>query len=53
MNGKADAGLIHSQTAACYCPFDPSFNKHWQRTAVGRLGKVIHHFKKNYSWTSP
>ena len=33
MSGKADAGLIHSQTAACCCLFD----KHCQWIAVGRL----------------
>lgn len=28
---KADAGLIHRQTAACFCPFDPSAKEQWQR----------------------
>lgn len=35
MSGKADAELIHSQTAACYCLFD----KCCQWIAVGRLGE--------------
>lgn len=33
MSRKADAELIHSQTAACCCVFD----KRCQWTAVGRL----------------
>lgn len=43
---KGRCWLIQSQTAACYCPFDPSFNKHWQRIAVGRLWEGDSPFKK-------
>lgn len=40
MNRKAEAGLIHSQTTACCCPFDPSVNKHLAKDYSGQaLGR--------------